>query len=141
MKRIFAMLLCLLLLSACGTPAVETPAPAEPDPVTEVVTEPEPAPESEPMPEPEPDPLEDLRKNLPVMDGSTSLIPLEAGIRAALFGISQEEATAQVNHSSTWQSFYHLLDGDADLPQTLVSFAIIQKASRSRFQTTTTHSQ
>ena len=56
-----------------------------------------------------------LCENLPIMDGSTSLIPLEAGIRAALFDKSLEEATADVIHSSTWGSFSNLLYGKADL--------------------------
>lgn len=113
MRRLAVLLCLLLLLSACAAP--QEPIPQTTEPIPEITPEPEPEPEKLPEPEPLPDPLESLRENLPVMDGSTSLIPLEAGIRAALFGISQEEATAQVNHSSTWQSFYHLLDGDADL--------------------------
>ena len=56
-----------------------------------------------------------LRENLPVMDGSTSLIPLEAGIRSLLLGVPFEEASAMVNHSTTWGAFYALLDGTADL--------------------------
>lgn len=64
--------------------------------------------------EPESD-MDYLQKNLPVMDGSTSLIPLEAGIRAAIFGQSQEEAAAVVSHSTTWDAFYGLLDGRVDL--------------------------
>ena len=37
-----------------------------------------------------------LREGLPTMDGSTSLIPLETGVRAALLDISEEEAAAQL---------------------------------------------
>lgn len=59
--------------------------------------------------------LLELRQNLPVMDGSTSLIPLEAGIRAAIFDIFIEEATKEARHSTTWDAFYHLLNGSVDL--------------------------
>ncbi len=54
-------------------------------------------------------------KQLPKMDGSTSTIPLEAGIRAALFGISHEEAEAQVIHNSTYGSYEKLLNKECDL--------------------------
>ena len=108
MKRLTAMLLCLLLLAGCTTP--HPPADTAP-PQTSAPAVTRPA-----IPEPTISPeMIALRENLPVMDGSTSLIPLEAGIRAALFGISQEEATAQVAHSSTWDSFRNLLDGTAEL--------------------------
>ena len=56
-----------------------------------------------------------LRENFPNLDGSTSLIPLEAGIRAEIFGISIEEAQKDVVHSTTWGSFYNLLEGKADM--------------------------
>ena len=109
MKRLLSMLLCLLLLAGCTTP--QPPADTAP-PQTTAPTEPTQPTIPEPTISPE---MIALRENLPVMDGSTSLIPLEAGIRAALFGISQEEATAQVAHSSTWGSFHNLLDGAAEL--------------------------
>lgn len=61
------------------------------------------------------DPAKYLRENFPVIDGSTSLIPLEAGVRSDIFDISVEEATEQVVHSSTWNSFYNLLDGKCNV--------------------------
>ena len=57
----------------------------------------------------------DWADSLPRMDGSTSTIPLEAGIRAALFGTSIAEAETQVKHSTTWGSFYNLIEGRCDL--------------------------
>ena len=101
--------LCLILsgLSGCGGAAVPT------EPATEPTAE-STAPSETVSPFPE-EILETLRQNLPVMDGSTSLIPLEAGIRAALYGKTLEEATADVRHSSTWSAFYNLLEGYADL--------------------------
>lgn len=58
---------------------------------------------------------EKLKGSFPKMDGSTSTIPLEAGIIAAFEGISQEEAEAKVQHSTTYGSFDNLLDGKCEL--------------------------
>ncbi len=103
MKKLAAFILALsllLALCACGEqipPIKEDPAPGESSPEA-------------------PDDSENYwEKNLPKMDGSTSLIPLEAGICSALFGISIEEATEQVSHTTTHDSFYNLLNGAADL--------------------------
>ncbi len=52
---------------------------------------------------------------LPAMDGSTSAIPLETGIKAQLLGITWEEAGELVEHHKTHISFGNLLDGTADL--------------------------
>ena len=108
MKRLLCILLALLLLTGCTTPPVQTTAPPEtalPIGTTAPTIPPATAGAD----------ILALRENLPVMDGSTSLIPLEAGIRAAIFDISIEEATAQVAHSTTWSSFYTLLDGTVQL--------------------------
>jgi len=56
-----------------------------------------------------------LKSNLPVIDGSTSTIPLEGGIRAALFDVSQENAEAGIVHSTTYGSFDNLLEGKCDI--------------------------
>lgn len=56
-----------------------------------------------------------LKGNLPKMDGSTSTIPLEAGVIAKLFDISQENAEAGVVHSTTYGSFDNLLQGKCDI--------------------------
>lgn len=115
MKRLFCLFLTLTLIlglfSGCHTepPSESMPSTAPGVPETTL------PPETTVPPETEDPALEELRNNLPRMDGSTSLIPLEAGIRAALFGISIEEATKDVSHTSSWASFYNLLDGTADL--------------------------
>lgn len=112
-RRAFALLLAmLLLLSACGKQPTQDPVQEDP----QVPTDPLPQAPVEPEEEPQPlDPLDALRENFPLLDGSTSLIPLEAGIRAALFNISTEEATKVVSHTTTWGSFYRLLDGAVDM--------------------------
>ena len=56
-----------------------------------------------------------LRNNLPKMDGSTSTIPLEGGILASLFDLTQEEAEAGVAHSTTYGSFDNLMEGKCDI--------------------------
>ena len=56
-----------------------------------------------------------IKSNLPKMDGSTSTIPLEAGIIANLFSTSQEVAEASVVHSTTYGSFDNLIQGKCDI--------------------------
>jgi len=56
-----------------------------------------------------------LKAKLPVMDGSTSTIPLEGGIKSALFGITQESAEAGIAHSTTYGSFDNLIEGKCDI--------------------------
>lgn len=112
-KRFVALLLTmLLLLSACGNQPSEEPLPEDKTPVSDTPATPA---EPDPLPEEPADPLDALRESFPLLDGSTSLIPLEAGIRAALFHISTEEATKAVSHTTTWGSFYRLLEGAVDL--------------------------
>ena len=63
----------------------------------------QPAEQTEPLPE------------LPVMDGSTSAIPLEAGLKARLLDIPYDKALELVSHTKTHTSFQNLLDGAVDL--------------------------
>lgn len=112
MKKSISLFLCLvLLLTGCAGNPEQTTVPTDTPPPAQTTLPPETT-----LPEPTADPaLEALRSNLPVMDGSTSLIPLEAGIRAALFGKTIEEATKDVTHTTSWDSFWNLLNGSADL--------------------------
>ena len=120
MRKILCILLAMLmLLTACGSEPAEpttvpTTEPTTQTTTTETTEATEPT-ESTESTDPQPDDLEELRENFPKIDGSTSLIPLEAGIRAALFGKTIEEATEDVAHSTTWGSFYNLLDGSVDM--------------------------
>lgn len=54
-------------------------------------------------------------ENFPVIDGSTSAIPVESGLRAMLFNIPQEEAEMQVQHTKTHTAFTRLLEGECDM--------------------------
>lgn len=56
-----------------------------------------------------------LRDNMPITDGSTSAIPLDAAIRAGLLDISIDEAQAQVTHSTSHTAFTNLLNGNCEL--------------------------
>lgn len=53
--------------------------------------------------------------NMPVMDGSTSAIPLEAGFKAKMLGINYTDAKTLVNHHKTHESFQMLLSGENDM--------------------------
>ena len=139
-RRFTALCLCLGLLfslAGCTFAGTEGPdsgevlisdtetAPEEISVPIETETEPEPEEsetekETDVVPE-DPDAEEAaalaalLRENLPRMDGSTSAIPLEAAIRSGIFGISREEAQKDVRHSTSHDSYYHLLDGECAL--------------------------
>ncbi len=108
-ERILAVLLALALL-LCGC-----------EPQQEEISQPESSESSSVESTPEqstPEVSEEitfLRENFPRIDGSTSLIPLEAGVRAAIFGKSIEQAEKDVAHTTTWGSFKRLLSGDADM--------------------------
>ncbi len=107
MKKLIAFVLVLtmvLSLCSCSEPVLPNPPVSE-----ESSSVPE-----EPTPEIDPE-QKYWEENMPKMDGSTSLIPLEAAIRSALLNISTEEATAQVVHSTTHGSFYNLLNEAVDL--------------------------
>ena len=100
-KKLTAIVLASLLL-LCGC-----------EPQQEEISQPE---SSSAVSEPEvSEEIAFLRENFPRIDGSTSLIPLEAGVRAAIFGKSFDEAQKDVVHSTTWGSFKNLLSGDADM--------------------------
>lgn len=49
------------------------------------------------------------------IDGSTATIPLTEGIMKHWLGLSDEEAAQQVSHSKTYNAFWKLIEGDADL--------------------------
>ena len=127
MKKRFlagALAAVLLLTAGCARSGGDDPAPTEPTSgTTAETTEPTAAP-TEPvrtvtlqdaLAAVQPATHYDWADDLPRMDGSTSTIPLEAGIRAALFGTSIAEAETQVKHSTTWGSFYNLINGQCDL--------------------------
>lgn len=62
---------------------------------------------------PYPDKIIDFE--LPIMDGSTSAAPLEAGIKAWLLGINYYRAQQLVTHTTTHESFDRLISGEVDV--------------------------
>ena len=108
-KKLTAIVLASLLLLCGCTPQQEEISQPESSESSSVESGPE---QSAPEVSEE---ITFLRENFPRIDGSTSLIPLEAGIRAEIFGISIEEAQKDVVHSTTWGSFYNLLEGKTDM--------------------------
>ena len=54
-------------------------------------------------------------KSVPKMDGSTSAIPLEAGLKSKMLGVSYSDAKLLVSHHKTHESFQMLLSGENDM--------------------------
>ena len=51
----------------------------------------------------------------PKVDGSTAMLPLSYALMMASTGVSEEEAKLAITHHKTTDSFYSLIDGDADI--------------------------
>lgn len=137
MKRKICLFLALVLtlgmLAGCKRDSAPTEPSTDPTDPTQMTTQPttavtdptqpsagettvptEPTETTEPLPAVDPL-VEALRENFPTIDGSTSLIPLEAGVRAAIFDKTIEEATQDVVHTTTWGSYYNLMEGQVDM--------------------------
>ncbi|MBQ6877689.1 MAG: substrate-binding domain-containing protein [Oscillospiraceae bacterium] len=108
MKKYLAFLLAVLMVLAACSKVPEEPKKPENSSEPEIEQTEKPVTTS-------PVDIEYLRENFPKIDGSTSLIPLEAGIRSAIFGKTMEEATADVAHTGTWSSYYDLVRGRNDM--------------------------
>ena len=54
-------------------------------------------------------------ENFPVLDGSTSMVPLGQGIASVLLGQTREEAASLISFNRTTQSFRNLYNGVSDL--------------------------
>ena len=54
-------------------------------------------------------------KDYPRVDGSTATLPLSYRLMAAATGVDEEAAKAVIRHNKTTESFYALVDGQADL--------------------------
>lgn len=124
MKKLLGLLLSFaLLLSACTHPSTDAPIgeQSQPPPDTPNIGQSQPTPTAQPQ-QPEAAVEENASywaKHFPRIDGSTSLIPLETAIRASLLQIPTEQASRQVIHSTTYDSFDHLIDGTVDMTLTV----------------------
>ena len=128
MKRILALLLALLLLSACAAPAETTPESSDQagdvqqDPGTPEDVQQEDDGAENGQSEPQPEPLEPqegqfvfTRENFPRLDGSTSTVPLAEAMAAVLLSESVEQVQDLVQFSRTTESYRRLIAGDCDL--------------------------
>lgn len=113
-KKILIILLAVALLAGGCAPHTQEEI-SQPESSESSLTESEAQPEERNLSSEQRELYTFLAENFPRIDGSTSLIPLEAGVRAEIFGKSIEEAQKDVAHSTTWGSFDNLLNGRADL--------------------------
>ena|GEM_PF-965636 len=126
MKKVISLLLCAVLLTACGdTDEVDTPVIPEPE-ITQPI-DPEPTPQIDPEPtrqiEPEPEiptetpvQLPSLKPaELPRLDGSTATIPLAEALVALMLDIPRAEAADLINFSGTNSAYHALIGGRCDL--------------------------
>ncbi len=111
MKKGLAFLLVFaFLISLCACAKVE-PAPSNPEPAA---TEEPAVPTEEPEPINGPD-YEFTMENFPVMDGSTSVVPLAKALAQKLLNISAEEADTLIEFHRTTTSYKNLMDGACDI--------------------------
>lgn len=102
MRRLsLPMLLAVLLLAACG-PGGETGSGPASEPPGSVSAGGE-------------EIFVFTRDNLPRLDGSTSTVPLAQAMCAVLLGEDQEQTAQLIHFSRTTQSYYNLMNGNADL--------------------------
>lgn len=124
-RTLTALLCAAVILSSCDsaqlsemaaptetTTSVNTTTSAE---ATTTATEPSESTETE-ADEPTAEELgAELCADLPRMDGSTSAIPLEIGLKSGFLGISYARAKQLVSHTTTHDSFKRLINGEVDL--------------------------
>ncbi len=128
MKKFVAFLLSLSLCLAAscsgGTSSPSESPSAEPSPIEsaapseEVSAEPSAEPSESPSAAPSTEPEELFRftrENFPVMNGSTSTVPLAEGIASVLLGESREDVADLVNFSRTTMSYRSLMYGESDI--------------------------
>ena len=123
MKRVALLLIGTMLLCSCNnvtTPASTSEteettlsAPATTSRSTAVTTTTATIGTATELPPQYPDSI--WNGELPTMDGSTSAIPLETGIKAKLLGIKWAEAKELVSHTKTHIAFGNLLNGETNL--------------------------
>mgnify|MGYP003295438499 CR=1 FL=1 len=55
------------------------------------------------------------KEEFPILDGSTSMVPLGVGLKEGILGMSHEEAEADSDFHRTTASFEYLMSGESDL--------------------------
>ena len=115
------LLLALLLAAACNTqPQAANPSPsassAAPSAESSVPLEtPSVSPSETPMTSPSEELFVFTRENFPVMDGSTSTVPLGQAVASVLLGEPRDQVASLAQFNKTTQSFRNLMNGDADI--------------------------
>ncbi len=113
MRRVLCLLLavCLLAAAGCGREESQADVPEAPPAETpEAVTPASPA-----QAAPEEPVFQFTRENFPVLDGSTSTVPLAEAAAAVLLGEEPETAAELIQFHKTTASYRRLLDGTAEL--------------------------
>ena len=114
-----AAVLCALLAGCGKNGQQETTAPAqssqEAETTRSAAAETEPAAETEAASEAPASNYAFTRETFPVMDGSTSMVPLGKAVASVLLGESQEEVADLISFHRTTQSFRNLANGSSDL--------------------------
>jgi len=117
MKKLAVCLLALALLAGCaakttGAESVAAPASsaaASYSASSALVSS------SAPAESPAADEFVFTRENFPVLDGSTSLVPLGQAVAAALLGEGRDEVSDLISFHRTTDSFRYLMRGESDL--------------------------
>ncbi len=55
------------------------------------------------------------KEDYPIVDGSTATIPLSEAVYCLVTGATKAEAASAIVHTKTTESYYRLMEGDADL--------------------------
>lgn len=121
MKKLIAIVLCLLLLTACGTTTDPSTEPTEDTQAsstaeTTTTTETTATETTEATTETaEPELFTFTRENFPKIDGSTSLVPLGQAIASVLLGEPREAVADLISFNRTTQSYRNLMWGECDI--------------------------
>ncbi len=110
MKKIIAIILCLLLLTACSSNPI---SPTETTEATQTTTPTEST--EAPIESDAPELFVFTRENFPKIDGSTSLVPLGEAIASVLLGEPREAVSDLISFNRTTQSYRNLMWGECDI--------------------------
>lgn len=107
MKKICFLLFILLILSftGCSKTSEPSPVPATPDNTTQIID----------ISTPQPPMISMSKEDFPVIDGSTATIPLSLALYKLVTNATEAEAEADIIHTKTTNSYYRLIDKEADL--------------------------
>lgn len=117
MKKILSIIAAFIALSlfAACQPAEEDSTPIDsPSPSASPSQEVSPSPEPDPGPD-DSDYFKFTRENFPVIDGSTSMVPLAQAVASVLLGESREDVSELMSFNRTTTAFRLLYGGQCDI--------------------------